>query len=396
MATDEKADAPGASDEPVAATVDGPSAAVRATDATAGLPPEVFESLRIDPTKQIPIDTHFWRALLLGLGTMPAGRDALRGASGIEHRVVDVGVDEARKRLVVLSDAPEAMLAACIQADVQRAYPDHKVIVARTELVNLGAALRTMMDETGLGSYLVKDILDVTRSRKYDVTATLQAHFVPLFRALIGDPKVKNHSAEAFAMQLVNQFMKLIDWSKLDEKSAVYEAATVESILRASDVERQLGICPLPLYELTRDAVEKVKSSSKLDVPRELLLQLGAWGYFFPESDELALGLIDRGLDTPGALAEVIQLAPSSGHPVDEKDDAPSIEKVLASLQAKGLTVEGEMKLKVSEGGATTRETIRFKPRESLLVKLQNLMRGVIPLARLIPPTVKMFTGHPD
>jgi hypothetical protein len=353
--------------------------------------PDTPKPPAVAPTKdipQIPIDASFWRPMMLGLGTTPTGATKLKGATGIEHRVLEVGMDDKRKRLIVLNDASEPMVAAFIQSDLQRAYPEQRVIVARTQLVNLNSSLREAGKKNGMSSLTVSQIVRMIERKQLTKEST-EAILGELMKNVLGDPKVKNHSPAAFALQLISQMTKF-RWSDIGDDLRESHA-TIDSLLPVddADVESQLGICTMPIYQVTADQVENVKASSALDPARELLLQMGVWGYFFPDSSDLTLGLIDHGIDTAEELAKAVALAPRHGHLIGGKEDVPKIEDVLAHLKSHGLIGEGEATLKVTLAGHETRAKVKFKATESLLVKLKNLSGMIVPLVKLF------FSGHP-
>jgi hypothetical protein len=333
---------------------------------------------------QVKMDASFWRPLLLGLGTRPTGTQMLRGATGIDHRVIDVGIDAERRRLVVLNDAPDPMVAAFIQSDLQQGYPEQKVIVTRTSLVDIDSSMREMVTKNGLSSLRLKDLMQMVQSKQ--ISKENSEQFLGTFlQHLMGDPKVQSHSAGAFVLQLINQFTRL-NWSSLAIDNLNESDVTLDTVLSSEgdkDIEDQLGICTMPVYMVTADQLENIKTSQTLDAARELLLQMGVWGYFFPDSAELTLGLVEHGFDTPQKLVDTITLAPKHGHLIAEKEEVPELERVLGDLQARGLIVEGEMKVKVSAAGAKTRALVKFKPKESLFVKLKNLASIVVPIAKL-------------
>jgi hypothetical protein len=236
---------------------------------------------------QVPIDASFWRPMMLALGTTPTGTTKLKGASGVEHRVVEVGTDEARKRLVILNDAADPMVAAFIQSDLQQAYRDQRVIVARISLVNLDSSVREAGKENGMSSFTVKQLVGMLERKELDMEA-LKPLLGGVVKQMMGDPKVKNHSPGAFFLQFVSQLTRF-KWSNLATTDPHHSEATIGSLLPGddSDIETQLGICTMPMYSVTADQVESVKASTGLDPARELLLQMGVWGYFFPDSTDL-------------------------------------------------------------------------------------------------------------
>jgi len=321
------------------------------------------------------MDAAFWRPVLSALGTMPTGFQTVPGASGIEHRAIDVGIDRERKRLVVLNDAADPLAAAFIQSDVQRQFPDQRVIVARPTLVNVGESLRGVARGFGFQSARLTDIQarfkDTNSAANQQVIALL---FGQLFSSLGGDPRLKSHSAGAFFLQIINQVTKL-NWSDLAKEDINQSVLSIDSLLAGADadIERQLGICVLPIYSVTADEVESIKTAASLDPARELLQKMGAWEYFFPDGEELALGLIDRGFDSPQTLRDAVALAPRHGHLIAEREEVPKLDTILAALQARGLIAEIETKLKVDIDGQRVRATLKAKPKEALLVKLKHL-----------------------
>jgi hypothetical protein len=185
-------------------------------------------------------------------------------------------------------------------------------------------------------------------------------------------------------LQVINQMTRL-NWSDIIKEDMAESVVSIDSLLSGldSDTERQLGICMVPMYSVSADEVDNVKSSSSLDPARQLLERLGVWEYFFPDGESLALGLVDRGFDEPQKLEEAIVLAPKNGHLINEREEVPKLDALLANLQAKGLVGEFEAKLKVDIGGQKVRATVKIKPQEALLVKLKQLASLAGPITKL-------------
>jgi hypothetical protein len=66
---------------------------------------------------------YFWRNLLRAVEVEPREAPWLRGSSGIDHRITAIGVDKARRRVVVISSVGDPRTAAFIQSDLQLAIP---------------------------------------------------------------------------------------------------------------------------------------------------------------------------------------------------------------------------------------------------------------------------------
>src|SRR5689334_7994058 len=78
-----------------------------------------------------------WHPVLRAVDTDPRDVAGIRGASGLEHPVAAVGVDDEKRRIVVITAEPDARSAAMAQADIQSALQSVKVVVARPVAVNL-------------------------------------------------------------------------------------------------------------------------------------------------------------------------------------------------------------------------------------------------------------------
>ena len=68
-----------------------------------------------------PDYSHFWPGFLRGVGTEPRQVTSIRGASGVSHALLAVGVDDDGQRLVLVSADTDARSAALAQADIQAA-----------------------------------------------------------------------------------------------------------------------------------------------------------------------------------------------------------------------------------------------------------------------------------
>jgi hypothetical protein len=142
-----------------------------------------------------------------------------------------------------------------------------------------------------------------------------------------------------------------------------------------AEADALLGICGIPLYEFTEQDSELVKRSGDLDAIRDLLRKLDTLQYFFPPPDQLALGLIDRTEPTTELLIAQLESSIARGHPFDQNElvqPSGSLPNLIDELMDRGYVMEGERTLEVTEAGKAIRETIKFKPRESLVSKIIN------------------------
>jgi hypothetical protein len=81
-------------------------------------------------TSEIDEKTKAWDSIAKALDVEPREYRMITGASGLEHQVQMLGIDERSNRLVLISAESSARMASLMQIDVQAAMPNIKVIVA--------------------------------------------------------------------------------------------------------------------------------------------------------------------------------------------------------------------------------------------------------------------------
>jgi hypothetical protein len=143
--------------------------------------------------------------------------------------------------------------------------------------------------------------------------------------------------------------------------------------LNPLEVDNRLGLCPFPLYELNANEIDALKGGANLDEVRGVLKNHDILQYFFPAPDQLAIGLVDRGSRSTSELLKQLELTPKLGHPFGTTavaDQDLKLPEIIEFLQHRRLLVEGELGLEVSSSGKTIRQSIKFRPQESLISKV--------------------------
>jgi hypothetical protein len=142
------------------------------------------------------------------------------------------------------------------------------------------------------------------------------------------------------------------------------------------DDDRALGVCGIPVYDMTEDELETINSGTNLDDIETILSRHGIQQFFFPPADHLALGLIDRGDELHATnITEAVEQSPEIGHPFGSLDLVPtgtSLTDLLDALKERELAVEGEFGYELTPEGAALRASVRFQPRESLVSRIIN------------------------
>lgn len=324
-----------------------------------------------------------WRSFCRAIDTDLRDRQTITGVSGIEHSVEAISVDDKNKRLVVISAEFSPRVAAMIQVDVQATMPDIQVIVARPVAFDLGAISRDIF----------KDVNDA----KFDLAS------IQRFSERVGRFKAESRKKKYFDKQLIQLFgpamravrnVKLpiveeiggilqqasqVDWSQIkgpeefDSKNPVFylkNLFNLDNIAR----DREHGICPIPLYEFTDNDWEMFASGRRTGEIKQRLKALDIYQYFFPAPDQLALGLVDRGITKNSKIVEAVNQSSRIGHPLGDTElvspkDVPTI---LSELSSQGYIAEGEVGIEITPEGESKRVSIKFRPREGFVVKLLN------------------------
>src|SRR5437868_15258296 len=93
--------------------------------------------------------TQIWPSISRSLGFAPQEDAKLLGGSGVEHRFALLSVDEAGKRIFVISHEADPKVAGLIHYDVATNLRDYKLLTARPLAFNLQRAAREIATALG-------------------------------------------------------------------------------------------------------------------------------------------------------------------------------------------------------------------------------------------------------
>lgn len=324
------------------------------------------------PKVDIPREL-FWYNLLLVAETEPQETKPIRGASGQIHDVLALGLDEKRKRLVLVSGEHDARAASLVQYDIQSAIKDMQVITVRPAVVSLPKICQLL--NTILGkSNITKEILE-SLAKKDQISKRL----VPDIINLSASAKLIKLDWVPQIIQLTTQIAQLELHSSdvKDKDGAPMWTLDFKKLLDQDPIakDREYGVCPIPIYDFSGDDILRISLGKETGEKREILRKHDILQFFFPGADSLALGLTDRGVHNPRSIQDEIKNAPSLGHPIGalellDKDISPL--DVIDALKERELLVDGEYGVEISEKGAETRFKVKFKPKESIISRLIN------------------------
>ncbi|MDX6696064.1 MAG: hypothetical protein QOF02_3667 [Blastocatellia bacterium] len=335
-----------------------------------------------------------WRSIIRAVGAEPKEAEFIRGASGIHHNTIAIGIDDEKNRVIVISGEHDARAAAMAQADIQSALKSAQVIVARPIAINLARASQAittvlgkpvlgnkefaMLNEGGIHSDSIKLIIE----KAGIAFATAFPNILPnIMQAIQQLSKLKLDNLQA----MMRDDGDSNDSGREDSGDFALHLDELNKYDPAAQ-DVKFGICPFPLYDFSTNEIDVLLSGRDLDAARELLRHHDLLQYFYPAADQIALGLVDRGIGKPSDLLEQLEQAPALGHPYGSSEittTAKNFGEVIDELVARKLIIEGEVSLETTPEGETVRQTVKFKPREGLLSKLLNRIEVKIDLKSL-------------
>lgn len=335
----------------------------------------------------VDIKAEFWKSFIRAVEADPKEPRPLRGASGLIHPVIALGLDEKRRRLVIISGEPDARTAAMAQADIQATMPFMNVIFGRPAPINLAIIAQVVLETFGslnLGQSDIQKLGELFQDKKF-AESFAERVFKPIIQAF----QFASLNLVASWMEVIKQLsfieLETISEKSPDEKPKVYNILSKGQTIRLGklialdpvEIDRQLGICSVPLYDLSPEEAEVFHSGSDIEHVREILKLHNIFQYFFPAPDQLTLGLVEAQKISVDELLGQLTEVPKIGHPFGKPEiisPTANLPNVIEGLQERGLIVEGEVGLELTPTGATSRAVVRFKPREGLLSKIANII----------------------
>lgn len=337
----------------------------------------------------VATDLRFWHNILRAAEAEPVAETSIRGVSGITHGCIAIGVDERRRRLLIVSGEHDARAAAMSQVDIQSALDNFQVLVARPVAFDLPAVAKTLVAISGKTAFTSDDLVKANAAHD-GLKEGLLEHFSTILAPLDFLSRIPLNTMAQW-MQIVQQ-LALVQFSMPESQAQPQSKCLCIDLgclaaLEPLERDNHFGVCPVPLYELNDGEIEVLADTTNLDAIRETLRRHGLLQYFFPAADQLAIGLIDRGITSPREILKQVLSAPEIGHPYGDMElvgDDVRVRDVIEALQQRALVVEGEIGWELGPEAKTMRTTLRFKPREGFLTKLINRVSISIDLKNLI------------
>ena len=323
-----------------------------------------------------------WESFSRAVGTEPREGRTIIGASGLEHLVQSISVDDKHGRMVVVASEPNPRTAALMQVDIQATMPDVNVLVARPVVFDLGVIARQFAKSLG-GAEIPLDQLKAYTAKVEKVKGRKNKKVDKNLEKLLGPAmRVLTNVTFPGLTQFVDviQQATYLDWSQVLSAHAENPENPSFSFAKLTEIDnlaidRRHGVCPIPLYEFSEQDWELFAQGSRIEDVEQRLRKLGVYEYFFPAPDELALGMVERGVKNSRAVAEIIDRAPRLGHPLGSNTlirDVSELPDILGQLADAGYVAEGEHSVETTPKGEKIRQTVKFRPKEGVFQRLLN------------------------
>lgn len=344
----------------------------------------------IDAARERP---EFWNGVLRAVGADPRSATEVGGASGARHGALAIGVDEAEKRLVVVSAEGDARSAALAQADIQSAVADYRVIVARPMIFSAGQVGAAIAESVGTQMLSMRS-LGLLSTR--DVTQGMlhREQFETIFQSYLSDAvglvdKWLQTSASVGGppfLQILKQIIDQISLIQVQDEDDDVKIDFSKAIASSPGfLDTQLGVCGFPLYAMTEAELDSFLTGADLEEAKNVLRRYGVMQFFYPAPDQLLLGAIDRGAPV-ASPAQPAQMANRLGHPSGKMELVSAdtqVTDLIDALYERKLLVSGEVSVELSDEGLRERATVKFTPRESIISKIVNRISVSIDLKQM-------------
>lgn len=325
------------------------------------------------------METNFWDGFFATLDCEVKKIKEIQGASGIRHEILSAGVDEKQKRIIIVQDEQDARILSMVQADVQAKIKNYNVLMVRPVSVNLSMAFSSAALLMGTYKLTQTDVESFSKKGEPDAVVEANKKKIEEVISLISPQieiiqKTKPNLVSVFK-EIVQQLSHLKFLGSIERNESY--SIDFQELLNFNPVvfDTNLGICPIPLYDFSIAEAESFLKPGNIEENKLILQKHAIHQFFYPPADSLALGLVENENYTAKELIKHVARVPELGHPFGQNEltDIKKMNQIVDALKEKGLIVEGEFSMGITEDGKEKRMLVKFSPRESIFKRLSNL-----------------------
>lgn len=340
---------------------------------------------------------NLWSGLSVGLGFEPKEHKSLIGISSQEHTFSGLALDETNKRVLVYSSELDPRMASMVHADASANLFDYKLITVRPLTFDFRQLANLIQSKIGTYDFDFKSSSDAMRTYMEENTIPIVngmgvkegLSMVQQFLGSAGDVLMPFLRASMLSglnpaeqIVLLVRELTLQNWKEILHSNSENQTISLAPLAKHDSMkwDREYGLCPFPLYDLTEQDWETFNIGSDKQLISERLKHLGIEQYFNPPKDHAALAVVDRGIRNVNkmAVSEAILQLPQIGHPLADNEllsENGNIIETLGQLKEMGYLAEGEFAVTITESGKELRQTVKFRPREGVFSKLTSMVK---------------------
>lgn len=266
------------------------------------------------------MEGNFWNGFFTAINCKYRDVNEIQGASGLKHKVLCVGVDDSKKRLVIAQDDQDARILSMTQADIQAKIKGFNVLMVRPVPINLRTAFialgslfgSSQLTDTGFQMFSnsdgqSNDLIQANKEKIESLVNTVSPQIEIIQKAKLSIvPIIKEVVQQLSHLKFINDAQEqehfTMDFGQLLNFNPVVYDSTLE-------------ICPIPLYDFTVDEAETFIKNKDSGHCKFLLEKHSIYQFFYPPVDALALGFIENEKYNKNELSLKLKKVPDYGHP---------------------------------------------------------------------------------
>ena len=313
------------------------------------------------------METNFWNGFFASLECEIKKVKEIQGASGIRHKILSLGVDEKQKRIIIVQDEQDARILSMVQADVQAKIKDYNILMVRPVSINLSNAFNSAALLLGTYKLTQGDLENFSKKGEPVVIVEENKKKIESVINLISPQieiiqKTKPNLVSVFK-EIVQQLSHLKFLGSIERNESY--SIDFEELLNFNPVvyDTNLGICPIPFYNFSVEEAESFLKPQNVFENQLILKKHAIHQFFNPPPDSLALGLIETENYTSRELIKQVSKVPELGHPFGQNEltDIKNLNHMVEALKEKGLVVEGEFSMGITEEGKEKRMLVKLE-----------------------------------
>ena len=310
----------------------------------------------------------FWRNFIEAVEACPVDTTVIKGASGLEHGTLGIGIDVVRKRLIFISQQQDPRALVLIRGDIQAGMPGFYVVGARVSISNPARDMAELIQNKGP---------EISLQDKTFLSDLIGCIFKPeIFKRAkeLGIFALNDITEIDFGLKYLNKAMDIPQDEEGNQENRLLRLLSRLKKFNPIQHDIKYGICPIPIYEFSDNHLQTILEARNAQAVQEILLTHDVLQYFLPSPDHLALGLVESGISKKDDLLSELERTPKDGHPYKKPEitEAKDYLEMIDELQERKLLVEGKFTYEITQEGTTLRNTVKFKPREALISKIIN------------------------